>query len=103
MRDHAPRSNVVIVSINTDPSSLFAPTEINGKMFNFLINSGASKSVISRNFYANLPEPRPNIQNTTTKFCVANGSVNKAIGMSFASNAYIQYSSQNYLSNSIRL
>ncbi len=79
MRDHAPHSNVVIVSMNTSPSSWFAPTEINGKMFNFLTDSG--RSVISRNIYDNLPEPKPNIQNTTTKFCVANGSVNKAAGI----------------------
>ncbi len=81
MRDHAPRANVVMVSMETGPSSWFAPTEINGKMFNFLIDSGASRSIISRNFYDNLPEPRPNIQNTTTKFCVANGNVNKAAGI----------------------
>ncbi len=37
MRDHAPRFNVVIVSMNTGPSSWFAPTQINGKMFNFLM------------------------------------------------------------------
>ncbi len=67
--------------MNTGPSSWFAPTEINGKMFNFLIDSGASRSVISRNFYDSLPEPRPSIQNTTTKFRVANGSVNKAAGI----------------------
>ncbi len=81
MRDHAHHSKVVIVSMNTGPSSWFAPTEINGKMFNFLIYSGASRSVISRNFYDNLFEPRPNIQNTTNKFGVANGSVNKAAGI----------------------
>ncbi len=81
MRDHAPRSNVVIVSMNTHPSSWFAPTEINGKIFNFLIDSGASRCVISRNFYDSLPEPRPSIQNTTMKFHVANGSVNKAAGI----------------------
>ncbi len=81
MRDHAPHSNVVIVSMNTGPSSWFAPTEINGKMFNFLIDSSASRSIISRNFYNSLPEPRPSIQNTETKFCVANGSVNKATGI----------------------
>ncbi len=50
-------------------------------MFYFLINSGASRNVTSRNFYDNLPEPRPNIQNTTTKFRVANGSVNKVAGI----------------------
>ncbi len=68
MGDHAPHSHVVIMSMNTGPSSWFAPTEINGKMFNFLIHSGASRSVISRNFYDSLPEPRPSIQNTATKF-----------------------------------
>ncbi len=81
MRDHAPHSNVVIVSMNTCPSSCLALTVINGKMFNFRIDSGASRNVISRNSYDNLPEPRPNIQNTTPKFCVANGSVNKAAGI----------------------
>ncbi len=62
-------------------SSWFAPTEINGKMYYFLVDSGASKSVISRNFYDNLPEPKPSIQNTNINFYVANGSVNKAAGM----------------------
>ncbi len=81
MRDPAPHSNVVIVSMNTGPSSCFAHTEINGKMFNFSIDSGASRSVISRNFNDSLPEPRPSIQNTTTKFRVANGSINKASGI----------------------
>ncbi len=37
MRDHAPHSNVVIMSMNTGPSSWFAPTEINGKMFVWLM------------------------------------------------------------------
>ncbi len=67
--------------MNTGPSSWFAPREINGKIFNFLIDSSATRSVINRNFYDNLPQHKPNIQNTTTKFCVANGSVNKAAGI----------------------
>ncbi len=78
-RDYAPHSDVVIVSMKSGPSSWFVLTEINGKMFNFLIDSGAS--VISRNFYDNLPETKPSIQNTNIKFCVANGSVNKAAGV----------------------
>ncbi len=36
---------------------------------------------ISRNCYYSLPGPRPSIQNTATKFRVANGSVNKATGI----------------------
>ncbi len=80
-RDHAPCPYVVIVSMKSGPSSWFAPTEINGKMYNFLNDSVASKSVISWNFYDSLPEPKPSIQNTNMKLCVANGSVNKAAGM----------------------
>ncbi len=67
--------------MKSGPSSWFAHTEINGKMFNCLIDSGASKSVISRNFYDSLPESKPSIQNTNIKFCVFNGSVNKTTGM----------------------
>ncbi len=81
MREHAPCSNVVIVSMNTGPSSRFALTDITEKDFNFLIDSGASRGVISRNFCDSLPEPRSSIKNTTTKFRVANGSVNKATGI----------------------
>ncbi len=80
-RDHAPRPNVVIVSMKSGPSSWFAPKEINGKMYNFLVDSGASKSVISRNFYDSLPKPKPSMQNTNIKLHVANGSVNKATGV----------------------
>ncbi len=54
---------------------------INGKMYNFLIDSGVSKSVISRNFYDSLPEPKPSIQNTNIKLHEANGCVNKAADM----------------------
>ncbi len=50
-------------------------------MFNFQIDSGTSRSVISRNFYDSLPEPRPSIQNTAANFLVANGNVNKATGI----------------------
>ncbi len=67
--------------MRSGPSAWFAPTEINGKTYNFLIDSGASKSVISKTVYDGLPEPKPGIQNTNIKFCVAIGSVNKAAGV----------------------
>ncbi len=66
--------------MKSSPSSWFAPTEMNGKMYNFLIGSRASSSIISRNCYDSLPEPKPSIQNTNIKFCVSNGSVNKGTG-----------------------
>ncbi len=45
------------------------------------IDSRASKSIISKDVYDSLLEPRPPIQNTNIKFQVANRNVNKAAGM----------------------
>ncbi len=77
MRDHTHHHDVVIVSMQSSPSAWHAPTEINGKTCNFLIDYGTSKSVISKEFYNDLP----NIQHTNIKFCLANGSLNKAAGV----------------------
>ncbi len=80
MRLHSPRPDVVTVSMNSSPTSWFDPAEINGKTHHFLIDSGASKSVISKEVYDSLPEPKPPIQHTNVKFQIANGSVDNASG-----------------------
>ncbi len=83
MRLHAPRPDVVIVSMKFGLNSWFAPAEINGKTHHFLIDSRASKSVISKEVYNGLPEPKPPIQHTNVTFQVANGSVNRAAGVCY--------------------
>ncbi len=81
MSTHAPRPDVVIVNMKSSPTSLFSPTEINGKTHHFLIDSGASKSVISKEVYDGLPESKPPIHHTNVRFQIANGSVNRVSGV----------------------
>ncbi len=76
MRLHSPRPGIVIVSMKSGPNSWFAPAEINGKTLHFLIDSTANKSVISKEVYDSLLDPKPPIQDTNIRFQVANGSVN---------------------------
>ncbi len=81
MRPHVLHPDVVIVSIKYGPTSWFAPAEINEKNHQFLIDSEASKSVISKEVYDGLPEPKPPIQHTDVRFQIANGSVKRAAGV----------------------
>ncbi len=78
MRPHAPHPDVVIVSMKSSLTPWFALAEINGKIHHFLIDSWASKSLISMEVYGDLPEPKPPIQHINVRFHIANGSVNRA-------------------------
>ncbi len=74
-----PKVDVILLKIDSDDTCL-SDASVNGTTFKFLINSGASKSVISSKCFMSIPDFfRPNICNTRMKFQVANGEVMNAM------------------------
>ncbi len=60
----------------------FGDASVNGTSFKFLIDTGASKSVISSKRFLSIPELfRPQLYNTRKKFMVANKEVISFIGV----------------------
>ncbi len=66
----------------------FAEAFVNGTRFKFLMDTGASKSVMSSKRFMSIPEPfRLHLCNTRMKFQVANGEVISSMGVA---HVYIQ-------------
>ena len=68
-----------MLGMQSRPNSWFTPLDVNGKSYDFLIDSGASKSVITRHIYDTLPDPNPLLQKNKMEFEVANGDICPAI------------------------
>ncbi len=66
------KGGVQLLSFEKGPTSWYVPIKINGQSYVFLIDSGASTSVISHKVYNFVPKPIPPIQRTNMKFTVAN-------------------------------
>ncbi len=70
----------------------FANTSVYGTSFKFLMDSGASKSVMSLKRFMSIQELfQPKLCNTRMKFQVANGEVLNAIGVAHVSIEMYQY------------
>ncbi len=80
-----PTSDVIILNMDSG-EAWFVNASVNGTPFKFLMDSGASKSVMSSTRFMSIPEYfRPKLCNTWTKFQVANGEVLNAIGVAHVS------------------
>jgi len=67
---------------STGPEILYVPAFLpGGSRRDFLVDSGASKSVIDESVYLSLPEPRPVLNPTNVKFQVANGAAMRPKGV----------------------
>ncbi len=62
---------VQLLSFEKGPTVWYVPIKINGQSYDFLIDSGASTSVIFHKVYNILQKPIPPIQRTNMKFTVA--------------------------------
>ncbi len=68
-----PKADIILLKMDSG-DAWFADASVNGTPFKFLMDSGASKSVMSSK--QSIPEVfRPNLCNTRKKFQVANGEV----------------------------
>ncbi len=75
------KSDVILLKMDSG-EAWFANTSVNGTPFKFLMDSGASKSVMSSKRFMSIPELyRPKLCNTTMTFQVANGEISNAKGV----------------------
>ncbi len=80
-----PKSDVILLIMDSG-EAWFANASVNGTPFKFLLDSGASKSVMSSKLFMSIPELfRPKLCNTRMTFQVANGEVLNAIGIAYVS------------------
>ncbi len=80
-----PKSDVTLLKMDSD-EAWFANASVNGTSFKFLMDLGASKSVMSSKQFMSIPELfRPKLCNTRMQFQVANGEVLNAIGVAHVS------------------
>ncbi len=76
-----PKSDVVLLKIGSG-DALFVDASVNGTSFKFLMDTGASKSIMSMKRFLTIPELfRPTLYNTKMKFQVANGEVIASMGV----------------------
>ncbi len=76
-----PKSDIILLKMNSG-DALFADASVNGTAFKFLMDTGASKSVMSLKHFMSIPEMfRPQLCNTRMKFQVANGEVLLSMGV----------------------
>ncbi len=62
----------------------FADASVNETSFKFLMDTGASKSVMSSKRFMSIPESlRPQLYNTRMRFQVANGGVLSSTGVAY--------------------
>ncbi len=74
-----PKSDVILLKMDYG-DAWFADGSINRINFNFLMDTGTSKSVISSKCFMSIPDMfRPNLCNTRMKFQVANAEVLSSI------------------------
>ena len=79
-RQQRTKADVVLLSLDTG-ESWFAETVTCGVPMNFLMDTGASKSVMSHRKFMSIPETeRPRLGKMNVKFQVANGEVIAALG-----------------------
>ncbi len=69
------------MSIEEGSNSWYSPVHMRGQAYDFLIDSGASWSVITYKMYQTLPYPIPPLQPTNMKFALANGDSISARGV----------------------
>ncbi len=80
-----PKKDVVLLKMDTG-DAWFADSSINGTPFKFLMDSGASKSVMSSKWFMSIPDVfRPQLCNSNMKFQVANEEVITSIGVAHIS------------------
>ncbi len=76
-----PKADVVLLKINSG-DAWFANASVNGTKFKFLMDTGASKSVMSMKSFKSIPELfRPQLHNMRMRFQVANGEVLLSMGV----------------------
>ncbi len=76
-----PKADVVLIKMNSG-DAWFADASVNGTKFKFLVDTGASKSVMSMKSFKSIPELfRPQLYNTNMRFQVANGEVLPSMGV----------------------
>ncbi len=62
-----PKSDVILLKMNSG-DAWFADASVNGTSFKFLMDTGASKSVVSSKRFISIPESlRPHLYNTSMK------------------------------------
>ncbi len=62
-----PKSDVILLKMNSG-DAWFADASVNGTSFKFLMDTGASKSVVSSKRFISIPESlRPQLYNTSMK------------------------------------
>ena len=76
-----PRRKVVLLSLQSGVNSWFAPVEVMGITFDFLVDTGASKSIITRKVYDSLPNTKPKLQPTNISFELGSGDIHPALGI----------------------
>ncbi len=70
-----PKADVVLLKMNSG-DAWFADASVNGTKFKFMMDTGASKSVMYMKSFKSIPKLfRPQLHNTRMRFQVANGEV----------------------------
>ncbi len=81
MMHSKPKSDVVLLKLNSG-DAWFADASVNGTPFKFLMDTGASKSVMSMKYFKSVPVLfQPELFNTRMKFQVANSEVLASMGV----------------------
>ncbi len=76
-----PKADVVLLKMNSG-DAWFADASVNATKFKFLMDTGASKSVMSMKFLKSIPDLfRPQLYNTNIRFQVANRDVLPSMGV----------------------
>ncbi len=80
-----PKSDAILLKMDSG-DSWFADASVKGTAFKFLMDTGASKSVMSSKNFMSIPEMfRPQLCNTRMKFQVDNGEVLSSMGVAHIS------------------
>ncbi len=70
-----PKSDVILLKMDSD-EAWFTNASVNGTPFKLLMDSRASKSIMSSKRFMSIPELfRPKLYNTRMKFQVVNGGI----------------------------
>ncbi len=79
--DSKPKADVVLLKMNSG-DAWFADTSVNGAKFKFLMDTGASKSVMSMKCFKSIPDLfRPQLYNMNIRFQVTNKEVLPSMGV----------------------
>ncbi|MBL0686807.1 MAG: retroviral-like aspartic protease [Sulfurospirillum sp.] len=80
-----PKSDIILLKMDSG-DAWFADASLNGTTFKFLMDTGASKCVMSSKWFMSIPEMfLPNLCNTRMKFQLANREVLNSIGVAHVS------------------